>query len=111
MDLPYLDKVVFRVLTDPMTQVSALKAGEVDLLNSVSPELVRVLERDRSVTVLSGVQTTPMVAMLQLSKPPFDDLRTRTAIGCSGHEGPRQSGCHVPLRHRKGPRTAPRGRL
>jgi hypothetical protein len=51
-----------------MTQVSALRAGEVDLLNSVSPELVRVLERDRSVTVLSGVQTTPMVAMLQVSK-------------------------------------------
>jgi peptide/nickel transport system substrate-binding protein len=83
-DLPYLDKVVFKVLTDPMTQVSALRAGEVDLLNSVSPELVRVLERDRSVTVLSGVQTTPMVAMPQLSKPPFDDLRTRTAIGCYG---------------------------
>jgi peptide/nickel transport system substrate-binding protein len=83
-DLPYLDKVIFKVLTDPMTQVSALKAGEVDMLNSVSPELVRVLERDRSVAVLSGVQTTPMVAMLQVSKPPFDDLRTRKAIGCYG---------------------------
>jgi peptide/nickel transport system substrate-binding protein len=82
--LPYLDKVVFKILTDPMTQVSALRAGEVDMLNSVSPELVRVLERDRSVAVLSGVQTTPMVAMLQVSKPPFDDLRTRKAVGCYG---------------------------
>jgi peptide/nickel transport system substrate-binding protein len=83
-DLPYLDKVVFKVLTDPMTQVSAFRAGEVDLLNSLSPELVRALERDRSVAVLSGVQTTPMVAMLQVSKPPFDDLRTRKAVGCYG---------------------------
>jgi peptide/nickel transport system substrate-binding protein len=82
--LPYLDKVVFKILSDPMTQVSALKAGEVDMLNSVSPELVRVLERDRGVSVLGGLQTTPMVAMLQQTKPPFDDLRVRKAIGCYG---------------------------
>jgi ABC-type transport system substrate-binding protein len=82
--LPHLDRVVFKVLTDPMTQVSALRAGEVDMLNSVSPELVRVLERDRGVTVLSGLETTPMVAMLQVTRPPFDDLRVRKAIGCYG---------------------------
>ena len=82
--LPYLDKVVFKVLTDPMTQVSSLRAGEVDMLNSVSPELVRVLERDKGVTVLSGLETTPMVAMLQVTRPPFDDLRVRKAIGCYG---------------------------
>jgi ABC-type transport system substrate-binding protein len=69
--LPYLDKVVFKILSDPMTQVSALKAGEVDMLNSVSPELVRVLERDRAVSVLSGLQTTPMVAMVQQTRPPL----------------------------------------
>ncbi len=82
--LPYLDKVVFRVLTDPMTQVSALKAGEVDLINSFSPELVRVVEKDRNLTVLTGPETTPMVALLNVSKPPFDDLRVRKAIGCYG---------------------------
>jgi peptide/nickel transport system substrate-binding protein len=84
LGLPYLDKVVFKILTDPMTQVSALKAGEVDLLNSVSPELIRVLDRDKNITVLSGIQTTPMVAMLQVTRPPFDDLRVRKAIGCYG---------------------------
>lgn len=82
--LPYLDKVVFRILTDPMTQVSALRAGEVDLINSLSPELVRVVERDRNLTVLTGPETTPMVAILNVSKPPFDDLRVRKAIGCYG---------------------------
>lgn len=82
--LPYLDKVVFRVLADPMTQVSALRAGEVDLINSLSPELVRVVERDRNLTVLTGPETTPMVAILNVSKPPFDDVRVRKAIGCYG---------------------------
>ena len=41
--LPYLDKVNLKVLNDPISQVTALKAGEVDMLNSVSPELVRGL--------------------------------------------------------------------
>ena len=36
--LPYLDKIIFKVLNDPISQVSALKAGEVDMLNSMSPE-------------------------------------------------------------------------
>jgi peptide/nickel transport system substrate-binding protein len=82
--LPYLDKVVFRVLADPMTQVTAIRTGEVDLINSLSPELVRVVEKDRNLTVLTGPEATPMVAILNVSKPPFDDLRVRKAIGCYG---------------------------
>jgi ABC-type transport system substrate-binding protein len=81
---PYLDKVVFKVLNDPMSQVAALKAGEVDMVNSVSPELVRVLRQDKRITVLGGLETTPMVATLQVTRPPFDDLRVRKALGCYG---------------------------
>jgi peptide/nickel transport system substrate-binding protein len=82
--LPYLDQVVFKVLTDPMTQVATIRAGEVDLLNSISHELVRVLEKDRNIVVLTGPETTPMVGMINMSIPPFDDLRVRQDIGCYG---------------------------
>src|ERR671925_1060573 len=82
--LPYLDKVIFKVLNDPISQVTALKAGEVDMLNSMSPELTRGLRQSKNVTVLGGLQTTPMAAMLQVTRPPFDDLRVRKAIGCYG---------------------------
>ncbi len=82
--LPYLDKVIFKVLNDPISQVTALKTGEVDMLNSVSPELVRGLRQAKNITVLVGLQTTPMAAMLQVTRPPFDDLRVRQAIGCYG---------------------------
>src|SRR5215475_13062710 len=82
--LPYLDKVVFKVLNDPISQVTALKTGEVDMLNSMSPELTRGLRQSKNITVLGGLQTTPMAAMLQVTRPPFDDLRVRKAIGCYG---------------------------
>jgi peptide/nickel transport system substrate-binding protein len=82
--LPYLDKVVFKVLNDPISQITALKAGEVDMLNSMSPDLVRGLRQSKNLTVLGGLQTTPMTAMLQVTRPPFDDLRVRKAIGCYG---------------------------
>jgi len=81
---PYLDKVTFKVLNDPISQVTALKVGEVDMLNSVSPELVRGLRQNKNLTVLVGLQTTPMAMMLQVTRPPFDDLRVRKAIGCYG---------------------------
>jgi peptide/nickel transport system substrate-binding protein len=67
-----------------MSQVAALRTGEVDMLNSVSPELVRVLQRDKNLSVLGGLETTPMVATLQVTRPPFNDLRVRKAIGCYG---------------------------
>src|SRR6266545_152552 len=82
--LPYLDKVIFKVLNDPISQITALKAGEVDMLNSMSPDLVRGLRQNKHLTVLEGLQTTPMAAMLQVTRPPFDDLRVRKAIGCYG---------------------------
>src|SRR5882672_5434231 len=82
--LPYLDKVTFKVLNDPISQITALKAGEVDMLNSMSPELVRGLRQNKDITVLGGLQTTPMAAMLQVTRPPFTDLRVRQALGCYG---------------------------
>src|ERR671922_1039014 len=82
--LPYLDKVIFKVLNDPISQVTALKTGEVDMLNSMSPELTRGLRQSKNIMVLGGLQTTPMAAMLQVTRPPFDDLRVRKAIGCYG---------------------------
>jgi ABC-type transport system substrate-binding protein len=54
------------------------------MLNSMSPELVRGLRQSKNLTVLGGLQTTPMAAMLQVTRPPFDDLRVRKAIGCYG---------------------------
>jgi oligopeptide/dipeptide ABC transporter ATP-binding protein len=46
--------------------------------------LVWVLRQAKNVTVLDGRQTTVMVATLQVTRPPFDDLRVRHVIGSCG---------------------------
>jgi peptide/nickel transport system substrate-binding protein len=38
--LPYLDRVMIRVIKDPVTEMAAFKAGEVDFIASFSPEHV-----------------------------------------------------------------------
>jgi len=91
--LPYLDKVTFKVLNDPISQVTALKAGEVDMLNSMSPELVRGLRQNKNLTVLGGLQTTPMAAMLQVTRPPsmtYASAKPSAATALTGRRSPRR---------------------
>src|SRR3989449_5147565 len=42
--LPYLDRVMIRVIKDPVTEMAAFKAGEVDFIASFSPEHVDSLK-------------------------------------------------------------------
>ena len=43
--LPYLDGIVFKTLPDPQSEVSALQAGDVDMIYSVPAPLVSGLEK------------------------------------------------------------------
>src|SRR5712664_324676 len=42
--LPYLDRVRIRVIKDPVTQMAAFQAGEIDFLDDLSPEHVDTLK-------------------------------------------------------------------
>jgi ABC-type transport system substrate-binding protein len=96
---PYLDRVVIRVIKDPVTQMAAFKAGEIDFIADFSPEHVETLRaQNPRAQILTGKETTPMVAMMKVTVPKdakpmakdraphpiFNDLRVRKAIGCYG---------------------------
>jgi glutathione transport system substrate-binding protein len=96
---PYLDRVVIRVIKDPVTQMAAFKAGEIDFIADFSPEHVETLRaHNPRAQILTGKETTPMVAMMKVTVPKdakpmakdraphpiFNDLRVRKAIGCYG---------------------------
>jgi peptide/nickel transport system substrate-binding protein len=97
--LPYLDRVVIRVIKDPVTQMAAFKAGEIDFIADFSPEHVNTLRaQNPRAQVMTGKETTPMVAMMKVTVPKdhkpmskdraphpiFSDLRVRKAVGCYG---------------------------
>jgi peptide/nickel transport system substrate-binding protein len=81
---PYLDKIVYRVITDPATALSALKAGEIDL----QPRLAAAQYKDQT----SGPAFDQQFAKVKLSipgeyyvywnnnSPFFKDKRVRQAM-------------------------------
>jgi len=96
---PYLDRVVIRVIKDPITQMAAFKAGEIDFIVDFSPEHVETLKaQNPRAQIMTGKETTPMVAMMKITVPKdakpmskdraphpiFSDIRVRKAIGCYG---------------------------
>src|SRR5262245_364526 len=64
--LPYLDRVVIRAIKDPVTQMAAFKAGEVDFIADFSVEHVDTLRaQNPRAHIMTGKETTPMVAMMK----------------------------------------------
>jgi peptide/nickel transport system substrate-binding protein len=97
--LPYLDRVIIRVIKDPVTQLAAFKAGEIDFIADLSADHVDTLRaQNPRAQIMTGKETTPMVAMMKVTVPAdgkpmareraphaiFNDLRVRKAVGCYG---------------------------
>ncbi len=75
-----LDRVIFRILPEASTRVSALRAGEVDIIQVVPSHMIPVLATDAGVRVVSGPSTRPAWMEMNVNQPPFDDVRVRLAM-------------------------------
>ena len=97
--LPYLDRVMIRVIKDPVTEMAAFKAGEIDFIASFSPEHVDTMKaQNPRAQIMTGKETTPMLAAMKVTVPKdgkpmskdraphpiFSDIRVRKAVGCYG---------------------------
>jgi len=97
--LPHLDRVIIRVIKDPVTEMAAFKAGEVDFIASFSPEHVDTLKAQvPNAQIMTGKETTPMLATMKVTIPKdgkpmskervphpiFGDVKVRKAVGCYG---------------------------
>src|SRR5437870_13182070 len=97
--LPYLDRVMIRVIKDPVTEMAAFKAGEVDFIASFSPEHVDSMKaQNPKAQIMTGKETTPMLAAMRVTVPKdakpmskdraphaiFSDIRVRKALRCRG---------------------------
>lgn len=102
--LPYLDKIDFRVLTDPQARANALDSGGVDAIEASTPELV-----DKYVTkaaggdtqIFTGNETSETVLALNTAKPPFDDPLARRILATgidTANQGNLLKGIFTPAR-------------
>src|SRR5215467_7648332 len=97
--LPYLDRVVIRTIKDPVTQMAAFKAGEIDFIADFSVDHIDTLRaQNPGAQIMTGKETTPMVAMMKVTVPAdgkpmsknraphpiFSDIKVRKAVGCYG---------------------------
>jgi ABC-type transport system substrate-binding protein len=96
---PYLDRVIIRVIKDPVAEMAAFKAGEIDFIASFSPEHVDTMKaQNPKAQIMTGKETTPMVFLMKVTVPKdgkphsqdraphpiFSDIRVRKAVGCFG---------------------------
>ena len=78
--LPYLDKVQIKIIIEPSTLVAALKTGEVDGVNSVSPQFMADLRKDHKLNAMSAVGGNWRCLHMNMAKEPFSDKNLRKAV-------------------------------
>jgi ABC-type transport system substrate-binding protein len=82
--LPYLDTITYKPITDPDQMLSSLTSGAIDIMHSDTPEVISQLRANTSLAYIDdskNVAGEPDMGciLLNLSKPPFDNLKLRQA--------------------------------
>jgi len=76
-----LDKVTFRFIADPQAQAAALTSGGVDAIPEfTAPELVAQFESNNDFDVVIGTTGMEVVAGMNNTKAPFDNVKVRQAL-------------------------------
>ena len=77
---PLLDKVIFRMIPETSTRVASLLAGEVHIIQNVPAYMVPQFLGNPDVQVKTCMGTRPKFMDLNVTRPPFDDVRVRQAL-------------------------------
>lgn len=77
---PKVETIVFRFIPDAAAQLVALRAGEVDVLVEVTPEIAQALAADPRFHVVSMPQDLVQVLAINKLREPLGDGRVRQAI-------------------------------
>ena len=78
--IPKVEKVTFRFIPELSTRTAALRSGELQIIDRVTPDLVETLKGTRGVKVLDVPAIEAQRWIFQLSKDPVKDQRLRQAI-------------------------------
>lgn len=77
---PALDGVEFKYIDDPVTQVNALRSGDVDFIYKISPDQVSVVEGESGLTLIQATTNQHPVIRLRTDVGPGQDVKVRQAF-------------------------------
>ena len=82
--LPYLDSITYKPIPDPDQLLATLQSGGVDIMHTDTADAIIALRANNSFGYIDDSQNTigePDMGclLLNLSKPPFDNLKARQA--------------------------------
>ena len=78
--VPYLDKVVFKIVPDAAMQATAFQSGEVDILFVNSPGQIALLKQDPAARMIETTLNSLIYLGFNTQKPPFDNVLVRQAF-------------------------------
>jgi len=78
---PYIDKLTFKIMQEETTRINALKSGDVDIIEAISPFSVDSLKGDSKIKLEQPKSSHRSKGIVfNASKPPFDNLKFRQAL-------------------------------
>ncbi len=108
---PKIDRLVMRVVADPQTRIAQLRAGEVDAIVNVPPQVAKQLEADRNLRVIVAPSFQNIFILLntRAAHGQFADPRVRRALNHAidkttltnrvmfGYATPVAAQCHIAI--------------
>ena len=76
----YLDRIEIYPITDTTIAAERVAAGDLDIVVTSAAEAILTLRDSEGVYTIENVRSSEDFAMMNTSKPPFDDIRARQAL-------------------------------
>ncbi|MCR6112203.1 ABC transporter substrate-binding protein [Bacillus sp. A301a_S52] len=77
---PKLDQVIFQVIPDNAARLTALRSGEIDIMDGLNPDDVPILEEEEDIQVFERATNNVGYLGFHVDKEPFNDPVVRQAL-------------------------------
>jgi peptide/nickel transport system substrate-binding protein len=79
-DVPKVDRLRYRPISEEATRIAALRSGEVDIIANVSGETAEELAQDENIVIYRRPSLDHLYLLTQAGRPPFDNPDARMAV-------------------------------
>lgn len=78
--LPKMDKLIFKSIPDNAARFTALRSGDIDMMDGLNPDDAKVVEQDKKLKLHKRLGMNVGYLAFNVSKKPLDNPKVRQAI-------------------------------